>query len=63
MAGALGLSLGGPRRYGQHVVDGAYMGDGKRDAGPADIRAALGLYRTACVLGWLVLAILISAPG
>jgi adenosylcobinamide-phosphate synthase len=47
MAGALGLSLAGPRIYGGVRVDDATMGDGRRDADAADIRRALKLYRTA----------------
>jgi adenosylcobinamide-phosphate synthase len=47
MAGALGLSLGGPRAYGAVPVDDAAMGDGRRNANAADIRRALGLYRVA----------------
>src|SRR5262245_19427643 len=47
MAGALGLSLGGPRAYAGIHVEGAFMGDGRRAAQTADIRAALGLYRCA----------------
>src|SRR5262245_41689590 len=47
MAGALGLALGGPRAYGGVHVEGAVMGDGRRAAQTADIRAALGLYRCA----------------
>jgi adenosylcobinamide-phosphate synthase len=47
MAGALGLALAGPGRYGGALVDDAMMGDGRRDAGAADIRAALKLYRHA----------------
>jgi adenosylcobinamide-phosphate synthase len=47
MAGALGLALGGPRRYGDLHADGAWMGDGRRDVGTADIRAALMLYARA----------------
>ena len=47
MAGALGLALGGPRRYGDLHMDGAWMGDGRRDVGAADIRAALALYARA----------------
>jgi adenosylcobinamide-phosphate synthase len=47
MAGALGLSLAGPRNYGGVRVDDAEMGDGRRDAAAADIRRALSLYRTA----------------
>ncbi len=47
MAGALGLALGGPRRYGDLHMDGAWMGDGRRDVGAVDIRAALMLYARA----------------
>jgi adenosylcobinamide-phosphate synthase len=47
MAGALGLMLAGPRRYGGILVDDAMMGDGRRAADAADIRAALALYRHA----------------
>ena len=47
MAGALGLSLAGPRVYGGVKIDDAAMGDGRRDATAADIRHALTLYRYA----------------
>jgi adenosylcobinamide-phosphate synthase len=47
MAGALGLMLAGPRVYGGVQVDDAMMGDGRRAADAADIRAALKLYRRA----------------
>jgi adenosylcobinamide-phosphate synthase len=47
MAGALGLSLAGPRGYGGVTVDDAPMGDGRREAKAADIRRALALYRRA----------------
>jgi adenosylcobinamide-phosphate synthase len=50
MAGALGLALAGPRVYGGVEVSDAFMGRGRRDATPADIRAALALYRTADAL-------------
>jgi adenosylcobinamide-phosphate synthase len=50
MAGALGLSLAGPRVYGGVTVDDAAMGDGRRDATAADIRRALRLYRCADAL-------------
>ena len=43
MAGALGLSLAGPRVYHGAITDGAWMGDGRREANVADIRAALEL--------------------
>jgi adenosylcobinamide-phosphate synthase len=47
MAGALGLMLAGPRVYDGILVDDAMMGDGRRAADAADIRAALKLYRHA----------------
>jgi adenosylcobinamide-phosphate synthase len=58
MAGALGLSLAGPRVYGGVKIDDATMGDGRRDATAADIRRALTLYRYAdAILIALVAAI------
>src|SRR5580704_3956316 len=58
MAGALGLSLAGPRVYGGVTIDDATMGDGRRDATAADIRRALTLYRYAdAILLALVAAI------
>ena len=47
MAGALGLSLAGPRVYHGKETDGAWMGEGRRETGVADIRAALELYGRA----------------
>jgi adenosylcobinamide-phosphate synthase len=58
MAGALGLSLAGPRVYGGVTIDDATMGDGRRDATAADVRRALTLYRCAdAILIVLVAAI------
>ena len=65
-AGALGLALAGPRVYGGVRVDDATMGNGRREAGARDIRAALALYRRAdMILIALVagLAIAVIAPG
>jgi adenosylcobinamide-phosphate synthase len=47
MAGALDLSLAGPRVYGGVRIEDAMMGDGRRGANAADIRNALSLYKTA----------------
>ncbi len=58
MAGALGLSLAGPRVYGNTEVDDALMGDGRRDATAADIIKALRLYRVACLGQWLLLGVI-----
>ncbi|TPI15970.1 cobalamin biosynthesis protein CobD [Mesorhizobium sp. B4-1-3] len=55
MAGALGLSLAGPRSYGGEVVEDALMGEGgRREAESTDIRQALKLYRMA---DWLLLSL------
>ncbi len=65
MAGALGLSLAGPRVYGGVRVDDAVMGDGRRDANAADIRRALALYRSADAILIALLAVaaaLLIAP-
>ena len=66
MAGALGLALAGPRHYGGMLVEDAVMGEGRREADAADIRAALDLYRRAdalliALVGLFALAII--APG
>jgi adenosylcobinamide-phosphate synthase len=50
MAGALRLRLNGPRVYGSTLVNDAWMGDGRAEAGPDDIAAACRLYRRACAL-------------
>ena len=66
IAGALGLSLAGPRSYGGVQVDDAPMGDGRRAADSVDIRRALTLYRRADAILIAVLAIaiaILSAPG
>jgi len=47
MAGALGLKLSGPRSYAGVKVADAFLGEGRREADAADIRAALRLYRRA----------------
>jgi adenosylcobinamide-phosphate synthase len=60
MAGALGLALAGPRRYGGTLVQDAWLGTGRARAEATDIVAALRVYLTACVLqGALVAALLI----
>jgi adenosylcobinamide-phosphate synthase len=65
MAGALGLSLAGPRVYGGVLVEDACMGDGRLSATATDIRGALTLYRRADALLLALLAIvtaLLIAP-
>jgi adenosylcobinamide-phosphate synthase len=58
MAGALGLALAGPRSYGGVVVEDGFMGNGRREADTADIRAALRLFRMADTLGVALVALL-----
>jgi adenosylcobinamide-phosphate synthase len=65
MAGALGLSLAGPRVYNGVRIEDALMGDGRREASSEDIRRALTLYRRADAILLALLAImaaLFSAP-
>jgi adenosylcobinamide-phosphate synthase len=57
-AGALGLRLAGPRVYHGEVVADAWMGAGRAEADAGDIRHALLLYRSACVIQALVVAAL-----
>jgi adenosylcobinamide-phosphate synthase len=66
MAGALGLALAGPRVYAGVAVDDAIMGNGRREATPKDIHAALDLYQTAdsILIGSMAaLALIISVLG
>ncbi len=56
MAGALGLRLAGPRRYGGVMVEDAWMGDGTAEADAASIRAGLGL-------AWLAWGLLAAATA
>jgi adenosylcobinamide-phosphate synthase len=58
MAGALGLSLAGPRRYAGVTIDDAMMGDGRRDADAGDIRRALSLYARADAILTAILVLL-----
>jgi adenosylcobinamide-phosphate synthase len=53
LAGTLGLRLGGPTLYADGMKTKPWLGDGRAEAGPADIRSAVTLLR---VTGWIVLA-------
>jgi adenosylcobinamide-phosphate synthase len=51
MAGALGLALAGPRRYGERIVDDVFLNAGARKKATAgDIGRALDLLIAACLL-------------
>lgn len=60
-AGALGLALAGPRRYGGRVVEDAWIGDGRARATTVDIHRALYLYVVACLVHAALLAALALA--
>jgi adenosylcobinamide-phosphate synthase len=56
MAGALGLRLGGPRAYDGAMLDEPWMGDGREQVSPRDIRTALTQYRAACAIQFACVA-------
>ncbi len=60
MAGALGIRLSGPRIYGGVPVDERWVGEGRADLRAADIRAALRLYRAACLVQAAVLLAIVA---
>ncbi len=63
MAGALGISIAGPRSYGGVPAQAAYMGNGRRDIDARDIRAALRLYVAAGTrCGLFVTLIALAGP-
>jgi adenosylcobinamide-phosphate synthase len=58
LAGALGVALAGPRRYGGTVVEDHWMNEGGRsEATVKDIRRGLGLYAIACILQAAILSV------
>ncbi|WP_246714949.1 adenosylcobinamide-phosphate synthase CbiB [Aestuariivirga litoralis] len=61
MAGALGLSFGGPRTYHGELVDLPTMGQGRAPEGPKDIAEGLSLFRNAMTLLMLLGAALAFA--
>jgi adenosylcobinamide-phosphate synthase len=61
MAGALGLSLAGPRRYPGVVVDDPWIGDGTALATARDVMRALSLFAAACVINGFAVAALALA--
>jgi adenosylcobinamide-phosphate synthase len=58
MAGALGLKLSGPRVYHGALTEEGWIGEGREEASAADIRRALGVYKTACTLQIAALGVL-----
>jgi adenosylcobinamide-phosphate synthase len=59
MAGALGIALAGPRRYGARVIEDPFLYDsGRHESGPGDIARALKILRVATALGATTVLIL-----
>ena len=59
LAGALGLALAGPRRYGGAIVEDNWMNAGvRREASAADIRRGLALYVLACIIQAILVALI-----
>ena len=58
VAGALGIRLSGPRIYAGRISAEPWVNDGAADPQPADLAAALALYR----LVMLVLALMLALP-
>jgi adenosylcobinamide-phosphate synthase len=54
MAGALGLRLAGPIAYDGVMHDKAWIGNGRAEATPGDLRRALAIYLRSCLLLWLI---------
>jgi adenosylcobinamide-phosphate synthase len=64
MAGALGLSLAGPRRYGERLVDDPFLNaEGRAAATPEDVTRALRVFACACAAQALLLAALALSAG
>ena len=61
MAGALGITLGGPRIYAGTTVVDSTMGDGVGRIDATTITRALALYRRACVLNIASVLMLVIA--
>lgn len=57
-AGALGLALAGPRRYGEVTVDDPWIGGGRARATARDIHRALWLYAASCLINGLIVGLL-----
>ena len=63
MAGALGIAIAGPRRYGERVVKDAWMGDGRARCTALDIRRSLALLVAACLVCFALVAALAAGTA
>jgi len=53
MASVLDIKLGGPRYYGDHKVDGVWLGMGREKATVHDVKGAINI----CLLSWIIFTI------
>ena len=60
-AGALGLALAGPRRYGEVMANDPWIGSGRARATDQDIRHMLYLYVVGCAVTLALIAGLAAA--
>lgn len=58
MAGALEVRLSGPRRYQGHTSDEPWLNTERPDPTAADLVKGLRIYRRACLLGMVLVALL-----
>jgi adenosylcobinamide-phosphate synthase len=58
MAGALNLSLAGPRHYAQHSQNDPWIGQGSAQASASDVDRALYLYIVACLVNVLIVGVI-----
>lgn len=61
MAGALGISLGGPRAYHGEMLDLPTMGDGRRELDARDIEQAITIYDRMLWISWALLTAFLVA--
>lgn len=64
-AGALGVSLAGPRRYLENIIEDPWIGDGTARATPKDIRRMLYLYVAASLINavWVAALVIVRYSG
>ncbi|WP_373235833.1 adenosylcobinamide-phosphate synthase CbiB [Cohaesibacter celericrescens] len=56
MAGRLDIALSGPRYYGTEMVDEPFVNArGRRDVGAAEVDDALRLYRSSCLVQFMII--------
>lgn len=62
-AGALGLALGGPRRYPARTVQAPWIGAGRARAGADDILGALALVRAGALVSFALVVLAAAASA